>query len=383
MLLPITPARFDPRLDRVRSAMRDHGAAALIVAENGRTRYLTGYQRYFTGTHVAPVHAVLVTPRSGPFLLMPRHISLRSDEHAAARIVPLAAVDGAMIDSVAALLEETGMSGGPLAVEFDFANHRFLERLAARLGRPTLVDAAAIMRQATAIKFPEEIASIRAAARLVDLGVGAAVEAIRPGVSELDVAAEASAAMLRGGAEFINHMTIRSGPHAAANHPVPTSRIIAEGDCVQIDLGCIHDGYASDINRTVIAGTPSAEQARLLEVGQAMLESGLAAVRPGASAAAVWRATFAVAERAGMADRVIMPYAGHGIGLSLHEQPFVNASADSILEENMVLALEPGVYAPGIGCSRPEDMVLVTAAGHEVLTHYPRDHDLMLRRQSR
>jgi Xaa-Pro aminopeptidase len=114
-----------------------------------------------------------------------------------------------------------------------------------------------------------------------------------------------------------------------------------------------------------------------MHVGQEMLERGIAAVRLGAKASDVWRASFEVAERAGMADRVTIPFSGHGIGVGLHEEPYVTPSSPTVLEENMVFALEPGVYAPGVGGSRPEDMLLVTATGCEVLTHYPRDYDLL------
>jgi Xaa-Pro aminopeptidase len=99
-------------------------------------------------------------------------------------------------------------------------------------------------------------------------------------------------------------------------------------------------------------------------------------VAPGVLASAIWRAAVDVADHAGMKDRVILPFVGHGIGLSLHELPFINAAASTVLEEGMVFALEPGVYAQGVGCSRPEDMILVTATGAKLLTQYPRDHDL-------
>lgn len=106
------------------------------------------------------------------------------------------------------------------------------------------------------------------------------------------------------------------------------------------------------------------------------LEKGIAAVRPGVSASDVWRASFEVAERAGMADRVTIPFSGHRIGLGLHEEPYITRGSKTVLEENMVFALGPGVYAAGIGGSRPEDMLLVTATGCETLNHSPGDHDL-------
>ncbi|MBI3969405.1 MAG: aminopeptidase P family protein [Chloroflexi bacterium] len=172
-------------------------------------------------------------------------------------------------------------------------------------------------------------------------------------------------------------MTVRSGPHAVNCYPLPTDRAFRPGDCVQLDIGCIVEGYVSDTNRTVVVGTATDEQRELLRVGQTMLERGLAAIRPGARAADVWRACFEVAEGAGMADRVTIPFAGHGLGLGLHEEPYVWPESDTILEAGMVIALEPGVYAPGIGGSRPEDTVVVTASGSELLTHYPRDFDLL------
>jgi Xaa-Pro aminopeptidase len=356
--------------------MRERNVAALIVSENARTRYLTGYQRYFTATHVPPVHAVLLTLHDGPILLVPRHIGLASGDHHAERLILLDFGEAARIDAIGRIIRDLGAARETIAVEMGFLSHAFLEKLKAHLPAATITDADPVLQAATAAKFPDEIVLLRESARIVDIGVAAAVAACRAGVTELDVAAEASAVMLRSGAEFINHMTIRSGPHAYANYPFPTARRLETGDCVQIDIGCVYGGYVSDTNRTKIVGRASTEQMELLDVGQRMLEAGIASVAPGIAASAVWRAAFDVADKAGMKDRVILPFVGHGIGLGLHELPFFNAAATTVLQEGMVVALEPGVYAPAIGCSRPEDMLLVTADGAELLTHYPRDHDL-------
>jgi Xaa-Pro dipeptidase len=356
--------------------MRERDVAALAISENARTRYLTGYQRYFTATHVPPVHAVVLTHRGGPYLLVPRHIGLEAGDCYAERRIALDFGEAARIDAIGRVLRDDGVTDGKVAIESSFLGHDTVETLKSRLSAVELVDADPLMRVATSIKFPDEIALLRESARIVDIGVAAAVAACRIGATELEVAAESSAAMLRSGAEFINHMTVRSGPHAYGNFPFPTARKLADGDCVQIDIGCIHCGYVSDTNRTRIVGTASAEQMALLDVGQRMLEAGIAVVAPGRAASDIWHAAVAVAERAGMKDRVILPFVGHGIGLSLHESPFIDAAATTVLQEGMVFALEPGVYAQGIGCSRPEDMILVTACGAELLTHYPRDRDL-------
>ena len=356
--------------------MHERDVSALVISENARTRYLTGYQRYFTATYVPPVHAVVLTRQSGPYLLVPRHIGLEPGEYHAERLIPLDFGEAARFEAIGRILRETSAASGRVAIETNFLSHDAVAKVKTRLPAAEFIDADPIMRVATAIKFPDEIALLRESARIVDIGVAAAVASCRIGVSELEVAAEASAAMLRNGAEFINHMTVRSGPHAYGNYPFPTARRLEEGDCVQIDIGCVHGGYVSDTNRTKVVGTASVEQTQLLDVGQRMLEAGIAIVAPGVAASAIWQAAVDVADRAGMKDRVILPFVGHGIGLTLHESPFINAAATTVLEEGMVLALEPGVYAQGIGCSRPEDMILVIASGAELLTHFPRDRDL-------
>lgn len=374
-IMTVKPS-LERRWARLQRLMHEQNIDLLIVSENARTRYLTGYQRYFTATHVPPVHAVVLTQRTGPFLLIPRHVRLDSDEYAAASLVHLAFGEAAKLDAIDIIIREAGVKSGQVAIELGYLSHGQVERIKSRFSRLTFVDADPMIRAASAVKFPDEVETIRDAARIVDMGIAAAVAACRAGVRELDVAAEASAAMLYNGAEFINHMTVRSGPHATGNHPFPTGRKLESGDCVQIDIGCVVGGYVSDTNRTKVVGAPSPAQRELLDVGQRMLEAGIDAVKPGVPASAIWQAAVEVADRAGMRQRVIIPFVGHGIGLGLHELPFITESADTMLEEGMVLAIEPGVYADGIGCSRPEDMVLVTADGAELLTHYPRDRDL-------
>ena len=233
------------------------------------------------------------------------------------------------------------------------------------------------MNLVTAVKFDEELGTLREAARMADAGIAAAIESIREGATEIEVAARSSGRMLDEGAEFINHMTVRSGPHSTGCFPLLTTRRFQKGECVQLDLGCCLGGYISDMNRTVVIGIASSEQRRLLKVGQDMLEAGTAAVRPGIKASEIWDAVYRVADRADMTQFITIPFAGHGVGIGLHDFPYIVPNSETILEKNMVLALEPGVYADGVGGSRPEDMLIVTDTGCEVLTHHPRDHDML------
>jgi Xaa-Pro dipeptidase len=365
---------------RVREQMRQEGVVALVLSENGRTRYISGYQRYYTATYLPFVHATVMTIDAGPVLLLPRHIMGSSEECAAEKVIEFPMNLEGKLETLACVLEDLGAKKGRVGIEFDFVHHGFFDPLKQRLRNTEIVDASPIMNRVIAVKFPEEIEVLRQAASMVDKGVDVGVKASLEGIPELEVAARSSECMLNEGAEFINHMTVRSGPHVVGHFPVPTSRAIQKGDCIMIDIGCVHQGYISDINRTVVVGKPSEEQRELMRVGQEMLERAIEAVRPGVAASDVWRASYEVAERAGMKDRISIPFTGHGIGLGLHEEPYIMPESSTVLEEGMVFALEPGVYAAGIGGSRPEDMILVTATGAEVLTHYPRDYDLLMRR---
>ncbi len=363
--------------DRVRDAMRQADIAGLVLCENGRTRYLTGYQRYHSATQLAPAHAVVMTLDHGPILMVPRHIVPAAENCAAERVIEYPQSQADKVATLAELLTTLGLADERLGIEFEFMPHGFAAALGRRLPKVRLVDASPVMRAVTGIKFAEEIAILREAARIADLGVAAAIEAAREGASEIEVGARSSASMLDAGAEFVNHMTIRSGPHAAALFPLLTSRRLTKGDCVQIDLGCVYQGYVSDTNRSIVIGPPTPEQRTLMGVGQGMLEAGLATVRAGIEAAHLWRVCRDVAAARDLSQWMAIPFVGHGIGLSLHEPPLIAPESPDVLAEDMVLALEPGLFVPGIGASRPEDMLRVTADGCELLTHHPRDHDML------
>jgi Xaa-Pro aminopeptidase len=357
--------------------MRDAGMAGLVLCENGRTRYVTDYQRYHSATQLAPAHAVVMTLDDGPILMVPRHILPATEDCAAERVIEYPLSQAGKVAALAELLVELGLADECLGIEFEFMPHGFARALGERLPKVRIVDASPVMRGVTGIKFPEEITILREAARIADLGVAAAIEAAREGASEIEVGARSSAAMLDAGAEFVNHMTIRSGPHAAALFPLLTSRRLAKGDCVQIDIGCVYQGYVSDTNRSIVIGPPTPEQRTLMEVGQRMLEAGLAAVRAGVEAAQLWRICRDVAAARDLDQWMAIPFIGHGIGLSLHEPPLIAPTSPDVLAENMVLALEPGLFVPGVGACRPEDMLRVTADGCDILTHHPRDHDML------
>ena len=162
------------------------------------------------------------------------------------------------------------------------------------------------------------------------------------------------------------------GANCASPHPLCRDAAPQPGDCILIDAGAPLEMYQSDMTRTVFFRQVSAEMERVYQMVLAANLAGIAAVRPGRTAAQVDAAARAVIEEAGYGP-FFTHRTGHGIGLHLHEAPAVGPGSDTVLEEGMIFSVEPGVYLPGRGGVRIEDLVLVTAGGAEVLNRLPKD----------
>lgn len=215
-------------------------------------------------------------------------------------------------------------------------------------------------------KDPEEIALIDRAQGFADRAFETVVlnGGLREGMTERRLAMVVEGAMVEAGAEDRAFDTIVAfADHAAEPHHHLTDRGLARGDMVTLDFGARSDGYHSDITRTVAFGEPDPRLREIRHVVAAAQRAGIEAVRPGASTVEVDAAARSVIADAGHADA--FPHGlGHGVGLEIHEVPFLRWDGAGELVEGMVVTIEPGVYIPGLGGVRIEDMVEVTADGH-------------------
>ncbi len=218
-----------------------------------------------------------------------------------------------------------------------------------------------------------EIERIRDAARLGSEVMEEAISLIRPGVSELDIAAEIGYRMRRKGASGESFEAIvAGGARSALPHAQPTARRIGKNELVVLDLGAILRRYCSDLTRTVHVGKAPA---RVRQWYQAVLEAQTAArdaVKSGVTCGAVDAAARDVLQRKGL-GRYFVHSTGHGIGLEIHEDPRIARDQKTILETGNIVTLEPGVYVEGVGGIRIEDDALVTPRGAEILTTAPRE----------
>ena len=247
---------------------------------------------------------------------------------------------------------------------------RHLEAAASQAEFPSAADVLSSLR---VVKDESELAAMQEAVNIAQTALEAALQNFRVGMTEKELAAELVAQLLRHGSEpeLPFQPIVAAGPNSANPHAVPTDRPIQPGDLLIIDWGATHNGYFSDITRTFAIGDVDEELARMVEIVQQANAAGRAVARPGIPAGAVDAAARGVIAAAGYGD-YFTHRTGHGLGLDVHERPFIFADNEEILRPGMVFTVEPGIYLPGRGGARVEDDVVITADGARSLTDLPR-----------
>jgi Xaa-Pro aminopeptidase len=236
-----------------------------------------------------------------------------------------------------------------------------------------LRNAPSVVERLRMVKDSDELVTIRAAVQLGATLFDRAVQVLRPGKKETEVAAEMEYVARRHGAEAMSFPTIiASGARSALPHGRATEQPIAAAGFVVCDFGVILAGYCSDQTRTVWVGSVSKEARRAYEAVKEAQQAAIAAVRPGVSVGDVDLAARRVLRKAGL-GRYFTHSTGHGVGLEIHESPRVAAGQSEILRPGMVITIEPGVYFPGKWGVRIEDMVAVRENSCEVLTPTSKD----------
>ncbi len=414
-----TPMDFRKRADGVRSAIERAGLDGLLITELPNIRYLSG----FSGSAallLISADAMVITSDG-------RYGEQMAEELAASRMDALTgdAVIGNLVTQMEAIRSAVtslgSLPGRNLRIGFeeDHVSVGQLRRLTEQLPEADLVPLSGSVEMLRRVKDDGEIARISAAATVADhalehirsileehlssgagdssggrsggaSGEGAGLRSggrsggasgdssggasgdmpSLPVASEAELAAALDYEMIRLGSSGPAFDTIvAGGPNGAKPHAQPGPRLIRAGETLVVDFGATVDGYRSDTTRTWCPGGPAdATIERMLAVVTESQQAGLAAVAPGVPVATVDAACRAVIEAAGWGD-AFTHSTGHGVGLDIHEAPPVAQRADDLLEENMVLTVEPGVYLPGVGGVRIEDTVVVRKGGCDILTH--------------
>jgi len=272
------------------------------------------------------------------------------------------------------LLADASAGSSRLGLEADHVSWSTQQRDAnGTLAGRAMVATSGVLEAERAVKDPGEVARIEEACRIADDALSAIRRRFADKPTEREFARELESEMNRRGAEGPSFPTIvASGPNSALPHHRADDRTISEGDLVVVDFGALVEGYHSDMTRTFVVGEPTAEQARMIEVVTEAQQAGAAAISPGVDIRDIDRACRAVISAAGLGDRFTHG-TGHGVGLQIHESPWIGATSVGVLAPGNVVTVEPGVYVPGLGGVRVEDSVLVTEHGGRPLTLHPKD----------
>lgn len=350
-------ADYAGRLDRGRALMAEHEADVMLLSVGADLPYFIGYE-------AMPLErlTMLVVPSDGPaVLVVPRLEAPRVEPRGDAFSVlawdegddPVALVAGLCTGAATALLGEQTWS-------------RFLLELQHAMSRTRFDSAAPLTRELRMRKDAAETALLRAAGAATDRVVAALDGVPFVGRTERDIAADVQRLTVAEGHDVAAFAIVASGPNAASPHHEPTHRVVEDGDTVVVDFGGRWRGYCSDTTRTFVAGSPSAEVCEAFSVLEASQAAGRAAVRPGATGEEVDAAARRVIVEAGYGDFFIHR-TGHGIGLEVHEHPYIAEGNVEPLEAGMTFSIEPGIYLPGRFGMRIEDIVACVDSGVDEL----------------
>ena len=277
-------------------------------------------------------------------------------------------------DAFRKAIEALGLARARIGVEpnrLRVLELRFLEAAAPGAAFPSAAETLTSLR---ATKDDAELAAMQTAVEIAQQALEAALQAFRVGMTEKELAAEVVLQLLRHGSEpeLPFQPIVAAGPNSANPHATPTDRPIQHGDLLIIDWGATHNGYFSDLTRTFAIGEVEPELAHIVEVCIQANAAGRAAAGPGTPAGEVDAAARKVIAEAGYGE-FFTHRTGHGLGLDVHERPFIFSGNPEVLQPGMTFTVEPGIYLPNRGGVRVEDDVVITADGARSLSNMPRE----------
>lgn len=351
------------RLLKLRGYLEPTGIDALVVSRIENIRYLSG----FTGSTAA----LVITSREACLITDSRYAEQSAAESPDFRVDVAPGV-------ASVLAARTAWNLGARRIGFEAEGVTFDLWETMRAGLPDghdaiLVPCRGLIEGLRIIKSPQELVLLQKAVEITSAAFEQMVGLVKPGACERDLALEIEFRMKQAGAEELSFdLIVASGPRASLPHGRASDRVVGKGEFIVFDIGARFRGYHSDMTRTVFTGKPGAADRALYDTVLAAQLAGIESVRPGVMCRDVDRAARECIDKAGHAGR-FGHGTGHGVGLCVHEAPRVSPVSTERLAAGMVVTVEPGIYIPGAGGVRIEDMVVVTEDGHRVMTPTPKD----------
>lgn len=346
------------KINKLRKVMNQKGLEAVVILSPYNRRYLSG----FTGTS----GSLLITQDKSLLITDFRYIQQANDQ---AQDFEVINQEGPMLGKINELIKEDQYKN--VGVETHLITYN--EYQALNTDAVELSSIEGVIETIRMIKDEFEIKQIQKAADIVDETYEHILKWVKPGMTENEVNNEMEMFMRRKGATCSSFDTIvASGYRGALPHGVASNKVIEEGDMITLDFGALYEGYVSDVTRTFAIGEPKEEMKKIYNIVLEAQLSALEQIKPGMTGKEADTIARDVIKSYGYGEQFGHSL-GHGIGLEVHEGPALSQKSDIVLEENMCITLEPGIYVDGLGGVRIEDDVLVTKNGLQRFTKSSKD----------
>jgi Xaa-Pro aminopeptidase len=341
------------RLETLSQELAKQDIAHFAVSNIYNVRYLSGFSGSTGWLLVSPDKTILIT-------------DFRYREQAEGEVYRGVEITVDSREALAVVCETVGTLKGRIGFESGSLTYAAYEKLKAACGDP--VPVSGLVEDLRKTKDPNEICSITRAVEITDAVFEEVVERIRAGMTEVDLAADIDYHLRKKSSEVPAFKTIvASGEHSSLPHAAPSMRVIREGDLVKMDFGAIWDGYCADLTRTVVVGKASEKVKEVYGIVLEAQKLAIAGIKAGLRGNEADRLARDHIEGKGYGENFGHGL-GHGVGLEVHEEPRLSKKSEKVLEPGMVVTVEPGIYLPGWGGVRIEDIVVVEEDGCRDLT---------------
>ncbi|HOM03076.1 MAG TPA: aminopeptidase P family protein [Acetivibrio sp.] len=343
------------RLDNLRLKLKEKGIDAAIIAKSANYFYLSGFTGSFAYLIITQKDAVLVT-------------DFRYKEQARIQAPLFEVMEYS--DSIYSFLNDILKSKGIeiLGFEEDYTSYKKFKEFEEKFSVKELKPLGGMVEVLRMKKDQTEIDIIKRAVKIADDALSHVLGFIKPGVKEIEIAAELEYFMKKQGAKGTSFDTIvASGERSALPHGVATEKVIELGDAVTMDFGAIFEGYCSDMTRTVFVGRPKEELVKIYNIVLTAQKTALEGAVKGLEGKKIDAIARDIIYKEGFGFNFGHGL-GHGVGIEIHEDPRLSPSGDIIMDDGMVVTVEPGIYVKGLGGVRIEDMIVINGNSPEVLT---------------
>ena len=363
---------------RLAAAMKQHGLDAIVSISPENFAYVTGFlsptQPLMRWRHAM---AVVTADATATLVVVDMEAStIRAKSPPGTEIAVWREFKFDAMNVLADVLRGHGLAHSTIGIEFDYlpaADFAALRKLLPQVSFPPVQAMLARLRE---IKTPEEINLLRRLSRIADKAITDACRSVRAGASEMDLAAALTRGIYEQGAEYFKLMIVATGERSVFPNVGPTSRMLKRGDVCRVEIFPMINGYHAGVCRTAALEAAPPHAKRIWANLTACKHMLLHAIKPGASTRSVYELYLRKVGELGLPP---ISFIGHGIGLHLHEDPYLGPTEDRVLEGGMVLGVEPLIYETGFGFGmQNKDMVLVTPGGCELLSDYLDTDELLI-----